>query len=119
MLVMHKNQDFMLQWHYISTSFIHQQGGQFFVATQHNITEDCKTRSPCIMPHCFNFPCQYTLLLNLCPLIFILTPLVGCILGCCRECMKIIVQNKAGRQRTHYKLHLSLFAHNLHHSDVL
>ena len=104
MVVMHKNQDFMLQWHYFSTSLIHQQGGQFFTATQHHISEDCKTGNPCVMPQCFNFPCQYTLLLTLCPLIFILTPSVDCILGCCRECMKITVQNKAGRQYTHCKL---------------
>jgi len=48
---MYKNQEFMLEWHYISTSHIHQQDGQFFTATQHHISEDCKTGSPCFMPH--------------------------------------------------------------------
>jgi hypothetical protein len=55
----------------------------FGTFTQH-ILQFCKessgiTCSPCFIPHlvssfCFNTPCQYTPLPNLCPLIFGLTP---------------------------------------------
>jgi hypothetical protein len=37
-------------------------------------TYEANTCSPCLMPFCFNAPCQYTHLLNLHPLIFGLTP---------------------------------------------
>ena len=63
----------MLEWHYISTSHIHQQDGQFFTATQHHISEDCKTGSPCFMPH-YSITSQKTarqVALVLCPTVLI------------------------------------------------
>ena len=123
MVMMHKNQDFMLQQHYISAFLIQPWGGQFFTAAQQHISEDCRTGNPCFMP---TLLCLFALisLANLhnfliYALIFILIPLVGCILGCRQECMKIIVQNKAWRQYTHCKLHQSLCTHQLHQRDVL